>query len=319
MNRQALTVLAIVVVAFSTATYLRPPSPVPEEDWAVEMTIPDESLLQLVALEHGPAASDLLWLSIVQNLGRRHVPSPLWTMVERNAYIAAGFDPRNYVIYLGTGVMLTHYARRVEASTRLLLKGADSNPDNPKLWVQLGYNAYFVSGHPKRAAEFWSKAAGLPGAPHYVGGLASMARYQAGDSSEAIAMARHLLGTMEPGIERNFIEFTLKELESERRFEAYDEACLAYFEAEGRWPQTASLLHEEGFAKEPPMDFYDHPIYLDIDDSRNRPCIARTDELTMRQFERAAELVGSEARIRSAAAERTTTSTPTTSREGPDQ
>lgn len=209
---------------------------------------------------------------------------------------ATRFDPRNYVVFLGTGVLLTHYAKDIDSADEMLQEGTRNNPNNPKLWVQLGYNAYFVRGNAELAADYWKRAALLPNAPRYLGALAALARYQSGSPTEAIKVAEELLGASESGFQRDYMEITLKELKSELRLEEYDDACLRYRQATGEWPAEPWVLQDQGYTSDPPIDFFDHPIYLDIDDEADpsRRCIARSDGVGSRQFERAEELIGSQ-------------------------
>jgi tetratricopeptide (TPR) repeat protein len=276
---------------------LRPPARIAVGGGARDLVPPpSREIAALTSIEHGPAASDVLWLDVIQRLGAPELTDDIWPRLVRDALTAGRFDPLNYVIYLGTGVVLTHFAKDVERADDVLKEGTQYNPDNSKLWVQLGYNAYFVRGDSEDASEYWRRAATLPNAPHYLGALAALARYQSGDRKDAIRIAEELLPNAEPGLQRNYIEFTIKELKSELRLESYDRACLRYRRETGTWPRQPWTLRDEGYVDAPAEDLFGHPITLDIDESRSeeRRCIARSEGVGPRQFERAEELVGSQ-------------------------
>jgi len=292
-------VLAAILLAFGT--WLVRPPPVASSSVAsvaspALIEPPSRAVAGLTGLEHGPAASDVLWLDVVQELGAEDRAAHRWARIRRDGITAARFDPRNDVVYLGLGVVLTHFANDVEASDAVLSEGTRHNPNNPKLWVQRGYNAYFVRGEPQEASVYWQEAALLPNAPHYLGALAALARYQAGDRDDAIEIAERLFAHAEPGLQKSSLGTVLEELKSERRLEAYDAACRTYHETTGSWPPSPAALRDEGYVEAPAFDLFDYPIHLDIDPAReSRPCIARSEGVGPRQFERAEELVGSEA------------------------
>lgn len=291
--RRALAALVLPLVALSV--WLKPERVVPETFSAERIQPPSREVLQLVALEHRHALSDLLWLQVLQNFGRKRAPPGLWNLVERDLWLAIGLDPRNETPYIGGFVIAHYFARDIEWAEEVLRAGIEAIPNSAKLWTYLGFLHYFVKGQPKEASEYWAQAAKLPGVPRYVGSLAALARYQAGDDENAVKIIEELLAhTDETDPAFAYLEFTRDELLTEERLERFDAACVAFRAQRGRWPASAEELVAAGFVREPPVDVRGHPIELDIDERRGRPCVARTEFIDYRQFERAQDMVGSE-------------------------
>ncbi|NJK89988.1 MAG: ABC transporter ATP-binding protein, partial [Myxococcales bacterium] len=72
--------------------------------------------------------------------------------------------------------------------------------------------------------------------------LASLARFQSGDREGAVATGEKLLELMEDGIQKEYVRYALDEIRSEIRLEAFDAACLRYFQDHGRWPEEPRTL-----------------------------------------------------------------------------
>lgn len=294
--RTSFGLLALILSLLAASVALEPGTPSPaERDSEVTITEPpDDDVCLLVGLEYGPAFSDVLWLDVVQQFGNPDAHEVDWVRLKRDALTATCFDPHNYVVYLGTGVIFAHFAKDIDVSDQVLLQGVEHNPDNSKLLVQLGYNAYFVRGRPREASGYWARAARLPDAPRYLGTLAAMARFQAGDAADALRIAEQLLADAEDGMQENYLAFTIQELKSEVRLEAYDRACARFRADTGQWPAEPWTLVDRGYTNVPPEDLFGYPIHLEIDEEREdgRTCIARSEGVGQRQFERAEELVG---------------------------
>lgn len=258
---------------------------------------PGERLLHLVTFEHRHLWADLLWLNIVQSLGRCAVeiragrrcrlgPAD-YDRVQRWAHITTDLDPKYFVAYYASAVHLTAWAKRVAGSDELLLKGRAALPGRWELPFMLGYNAYFVHGDAARAADYWLEAATLPGAPRYLPSLATRAQYQAGDDEGAIAVLEAMIPTLVGPAKTDAI-IRLKMLRSEEILGLYDDACQAIRTERGVVP-SADEIFQSGRVRAPPRDLLGDPIQIGPD------CRARTRYIKVREDE-ALERIGSHAK-----------------------
>ena len=107
--------------------------------------LPKGQYLKRVSLGYHHLGADLLWLRLVQVLGKK----------------------RN------TADEYEWMAHRVDLSNRILEKGHEANPTVWRLPFDLGYNHFFYLGDPGKAADYIAQAAHLPGRPSYLPGLAT--------------------------------------------------------------------------------------------------------------------------------------------------
>ena len=242
-------------------------------------------MLDALSLEHGFAAADLVWLSIIQQVGLGE--DIRVNELEQDAYLSTDFDPKHYIVYHSSAILLTSNAAAFDASDRVALRGRTEIPDRFEFPFLLGYNAYFGHGRPEEAATYWLEAAQLPYAPQYLASLAFRARFHTGDERGTENMLVDILPFL-PERQKKDAEIRLKLIRSEYIFRDYDDACERYVETHGVRPATPRVLFDEGFVRHPPVDLFDYEISLDEE------CRARTEFIPIREDE-AKERIGSRA------------------------
>lgn len=261
------------------------------------MTSPGPDVLRLLALQHPHAVADMVWLQLVQLLGEHEASQPAMAdRIERWSIIASDLDPLYFGVQYYSAVVLIAYAGRVEASDRLARRGEVNLPLRWEFPFLLGYNAYFVHGKPNVAAQHWIRSARLPGVPRYVPSLIARSKFQSGHQEEAMALLERMMEVFPPGPHREDAEIRLKLLRSEVTvLTAYDRACKAVQEAEGRIP-TPVELYSSGAVRYPPKDLLGKEVYFDDD------CRARTELIKVREDE-AAQRIGAKKKSGDAGAE----------------
>jgi hypothetical protein len=252
------------------------------------LSSPGPETLRVASLEHPLLAADLLWLQIVQDIGRPIEGGEAnYDRLQRWADVAVDLDPRYFTIYHAAAIQLMVFAKRPDAAEALLMKGRRVFPEAWELPFLLGYNAYFLHGDPESAAEWWEETTRLPNIPHFVPSLAARARFQAGDELQAIAMLESMVEFLE-GPHREDAVIRLKLLRSEPRLRLYDQACLVFQERNGRRPKDGAEIYAAGLVNEPPEDLLGDPITID------EKCRAHTAQIFVREDEAAADRLGKE-------------------------
>jgi hypothetical protein len=241
---------------------------------------PGYDALQIAAMQHAPAWSDLFWLQIVQDLGRPvEGEKASYDRLQRWANIAVDLDPRYYTVYWASSIHLISYAHRPDAAEDLLLKGMKQLPEKWEFPFLLGYLNYFLRGDAEAAATWWETAVLVPGSPRFLPSLASRARVQTGDEQAAVELLETLLETLPEGPQREDAELRLKALRSEPILRRYDDACKKFLAERGRRPVDGAELHRENYVEVAPFDLYDEPITIDEN------CRARTKLIPFREDE----------------------------------
>jgi hypothetical protein len=181
----------------------------------------------------------------------------------KNIYYYADFvtdlDPKFRYVYVFTGVMIPHnkgretWVNTVE-STKILEKGLQFFPEYAYLRVILAYNYSYFHGYLRRAADLLSETRQLPGAPSYIGSLATRLYAQAGATDTGLALASILLDSANDPETRQAFERRKKELLLERILQQVDKAIEKYRQREGQNPSNILQLVARNDLPELPVD-----------------------------------------------------------------
>jgi hypothetical protein len=239
---------------------------------------PGPQVLAAATFEHALAASDLVWLSIVQEIGKGLEGVRLTdNKLIRWAHIATDLDRLHFTVYHVIAIHLSAYSKNADASDEILARGRKVLPQAWQLPFMQGYNAYFIRGDTFASADLWEHTATIRGAPRFILSLASRARYQSGDPLGSERMLEDMLPYLK-GPARGDAIIRLKAFRSEPILAAYDRGCEAYRKKFGIVP-PASILSQEGYVDLPPEDLFGDPIVFDEE------CRARTATIKVREDE----------------------------------
>lgn len=208
--------------------------------------LPRGEYLKPMLLGYQHLGADLLWLQLLQVLGKRKNTADEYEWIYHALDVITTLDPQyDYAYYVG-GVVLTNMANRTDLSNRLLEKGFDANPTVWNIPFLLGYNHYFILGNAAKGAEYMGAAAKLEGGPAYLPGLASRMYAEANNPDVALQLLRALwLQTSDPDM-RDVLEKRAKEIIIERDIRNLEAARDAYLKKRGHFPNTLSDLVMSG-------------------------------------------------------------------------
>ncbi len=142
------------------------------------------------ALGHGDTAADLAWIRAVQYYGEHRHSDNRFAHLEHIFDILTTLAPRFESAYVFGSFSLAQEGRDFAAGERLMQKGLDANPRSGALAFQMGFMYFVRSGGRDlaHAAEYFERAAHLPGGPPESARFAAFARQNSGD----LAMAYQL-------------------------------------------------------------------------------------------------------------------------------
>jgi len=151
---------------------------------------PSGRALRPASLGHGETAADLAWLRAVQYYGEHRRSDLRFLQLEQVFNVLTTLAPRFEGPYIFGAFALAQEGRDFAAAERLMHKGLDSNPRSALLAFEMGF-LYFVRPGGRdlpKAAEYFERAARLPGAPAPAARFAAYARQHAGDLAVAIVL-----------------------------------------------------------------------------------------------------------------------------------
>lgn len=237
-----------------------------------------EELAQLPRGEHLKPAllgyhnlgADVLWLRLLQVLGKKRNTAKEYEWIYRGLDIITTLDPQyDYAYYVG-GVVLTNLANRVDLSNRLLEKGFKENPTVWNLPFLLGYNYYFVLGDAAKAAEYIAAAARLPGGPAYLPGLASRMYAEANNPETALQFLETLWRQTQDEGMREVIAKRTKEVMIERDIRSLESAVQQYRNKKGFFPAKLQDLVVSGLLLQIPQEPFGG--FYELDSKTGKVC-----------------------------------------------
>ncbi|HLF87260.1 MAG TPA: hypothetical protein VI584_09270 [Nitrospiria bacterium] len=164
------------------------------------MFLPKGEYLKAAALGYDQLVADIVWLQAIQVLGEKRISAEGYDWIYHALDVITTLDPKFDYAYQVGGVVLATLGKKIDLSNALLEKGLKENPDVWQIPFYLGFNHFFYMDNYKKAAEFMTIAARLPGRPFYIPQLAATLYVEEGS----------------PEVALEFLERAYKETEDER-------------------------------------------------------------------------------------------------------
>ncbi len=216
--------------------------------------LPNGAQLKAMSLGHRSLLADWLYIWAIQYYSE-YDRSDRYRYVEHVfGDVIAELDPR-YVdpYWLGALIMIVE-AKDLEAGLRLLDKGFANNPDEWVLPYLAGWECYHAGRH-RQAAEYFAKAAAVPGAPRHVARTHAGVLARAGDERSALRLWRELLeDPNSDAATRAIAERQLRALTVQLHLRELEGAVAIFREQKGRLPATLEDLVRAGILRALPLD-----------------------------------------------------------------
>ena len=144
-------------------------------------------LVKKMALGYDGLLADLYWMRTIQYYGRREEADKrsvryrnLFTLLD----ITTTLDPRLLDAYRAGSCFLAEAdpvgVGKPQDALKLLDKGIQANPEEWRLQYDKGFVYYWYLRDYKAAGEVWKETSRLPGAPHWIEGLAALSLSKGG-------------------------------------------------------------------------------------------------------------------------------------------
>jgi len=195
--------------------------------------------------------------------------------------VVVGVDPDFSYAYKFAGVSIPydtgryHFAN-TDRAIDFLQRGIVKSPADWQMRLYLGFYLLNFREDPAGAAEQFSKAAPLPGAPPYLKGFAAKLMALSGQIDRGKVFTEQMLALTDDPDERARLKQRLREIEAESSLRAVEAAARRFRDQQGRWPvglgelaALAKLPHlppdarlEEGKVVVPSLtrlEIYEHP------------------------------------------------------------
>ena len=227
-------------------------------------------LVKRLSLGYDGLLADIYWTRAVQYFGSRHVTRAAdYKLLSPLLEITTALDPKLIVAYqFGAnflGPKPPQGAGQPDKAVALLEYGIRNNPDNWKLYYELGFFYYMEKKDYAKAAEAFERGIQVPNAHPFLRVLAAQMAQHAGEFDTArMLWYTTYQSTKEAQIRQNAVEH-LQALRVDEDVTRLEEVVAKYRQQTGKLPATMSDLERAGFIRGTPMDPTDRPYKVMAD------------------------------------------------------
>ncbi len=229
--------------------------------------ISSPKVLNRLSLGYTGLMADIYWTRAVQYFGDRHrAGATQYELLGPLLEITADLDPRLQVVYEYGATFLASQpplgAGEPDRAVRLIERGIANNPDNWRLYSNLGFIYYLELHDYRKAAESFDRASSIPGAHAFLKVMAAKMAEHAGDTQ----MARMLWTTSYESSESKDIRLNalahLRALRVDDDVTALEQLVNQFRQRTGHLPASFEELIRIGMLRNLPLDPTGRPYKL---------------------------------------------------------
>jgi len=168
------------------------------------------TLASRLFLSFDAIAADLYWIRAIQHYGSERQstrPGARFGLLEPLVDLAVTLDPKFNIAYRFGAILIAleppNGPGRPDQAIAILEKGLRANPDRWQYAHDIGFVHYWYTGRFAEAAQWFTRAAAMPGAPRWLGPVAALTRAQGGDRRGARQLLVELAATSDGYIRRS--------------------------------------------------------------------------------------------------------------------
>jgi hypothetical protein len=202
---------------------------------AVKLRVPEPRMARLFSLGFAPVVADWYWVQTLQLVGGEVADVGAHADEIGDAVdLVTSLDPWVDHPYRFAAIWMTGDAAQVRRADRLLQRSISYHPLDWRNRFLLGYNQFFYLEENGAAARTLEGALRLPGAPNYLGPLATRLRAESSGLETAELFLEELIRTAPDEYARAEYWKAHDEIETERRARILDRARTLFRERNGR-------------------------------------------------------------------------------------
>jgi hypothetical protein len=221
-----------------------------------------------LALGFDNLAADIYWIRAVvyfggQRLGTQKSYDQLFPLLD----LVTSLDPQFSVAYRFGSIFLAEPfpggAGRPDLAMQLLQKGMTADPTRWEYLQDIGFIDYFSNRDYIRAAEWFKRAADVPGAPEWLGPLAATTLAEGGNRESSRTLWTHLRDGTDVEWIRNTAAHRLQQLDAMDAIEELNRITASFTARHGRPPKDMEEVAVERRWRGLPVDPSGMPFLVD--------------------------------------------------------
>jgi len=227
-------------------------------------------LAKLMSLEYAPLMADVYWTRAVQYYGNKHVRGDanlelLWPLLD----IATTLDPNLVVAYRFGAIFLSQSAPggagRPDLAVQLIQRGIAANPEEWRLYEDLGFVYYFDLKDYAKAADAFREGSTRPGALIWMKIMAAKISSEGESFTTSLFLWKDVYNsTQDPSVRENAL-LHIQLLTSKEDCRQLDLLADEYEKRFGHRPTQMSELVQAGLLRAIPGDPKGYPYVFDPD------------------------------------------------------
>jgi hypothetical protein len=221
------------------------------------------------ALSFDSLMADVYWIRTVQHYGSTKLSTGdgrqydvLYPLLD----LTTSLDPRFDLAYRFGAVFLAEpYPRgagRPDQAIALLQKGLQAQPGKWLFAQDIGFVHYWWRRDYTSAADWFQRAADIPGAPEWLGGMAAVTLARGGSRESSRRLWQEILNADAEWLHAQ-ARFRLTQLDAMDQIAALERAVNGYTQRTGAPPRSWIDLMRAGLLTGVPVDPENHPYQLD--------------------------------------------------------
>lgn len=242
--------------------------------------IPSAKTLKALSLGYTGLLADIYWTRAVQYFGRKHMEgAEAYKLLRPLLDITTTLDPKLYAAYEFGSFFLTQKppmgAGEPDAAIALIRKGIAANPDNWRLYYNLGFVYWMEKRDYVSAAQAFEQGARIPGSMIWMKTLAGEMALHGHDLATARMMWASVLSEIKEGHIRDNAILRLQSIDSDEAVMILQERVDNARRQLNRIPGWSDLI-ELGLVRKVPLDPAGNPYRIN---AQGRVVVADKEKL----------------------------------------
>jgi hypothetical protein len=232
-----------------------------------QVMLRSSKLVKALSLEYAPLVADIYWTRVVQYFGNKHVGQQvdlrlLWPLLD----VTSVLDPHLMPVYHFGSMFLSDApprgAGRPDLAVELLERGLHANPEQWRLYYDLGFVYYFdMKDYPQAAAAFYEGSKN-PHAHIWMKVMAAKIAAEGNSTDTSNFLWQDVYNTTtDKSVKENALKH-LQLLRAQEDCKQIDALADEYQKRFGHRPMRISELVQSGLLRGEPVDPLEHPYVL---------------------------------------------------------
>jgi len=235
-----------------------------------QVILRSSKLVKAMSLEYGPLLADIYWTRVVQYFGNKHAGHQvdlrlLWPLLD----LTTTLDPNLLPVYPFGSTFLSDSAPRgagrPDLAVELLERGIRANPEQWRLYYDLGYVYYFELKDYQKASEAFYEGGKNPHAQLWMKVMAAKIAAEGNSTETSLFLWQDVYNTTHDALVKENALTHLQLLRVQEDCRQIDMLSDQYESKFGHRPQSIRELLQGGFLRAAPVDPRGYPYTLSVD------------------------------------------------------